>query len=227
MAKMKLMEVLNKLLGGKLNEEIDIDLDDETKEDKSEHNEKDELTKEKEEDINKANSEEEKEKVDTSEEKDDNIEKDEKVEVNEMDDIKMFEDGWFDEASGSVDLSKIKNPEALAAIQLLTNKYKAEKEQRLISDSLNDTLKEYSLAVSEDTLRKVLDTSGVKIDKDGKVVGVKEAIEALKTKEPGFFKDKEKESNPLNEGFNPVEKKNTENVNSFSQAFRLMDEINN
>ena len=227
MAKMKLMEVLNKLLGGKLNEEIDIDLDDETKEDKSEHNEKDELTKEKEEDINKANSEEEKEKVDTSEEKDDNIEKDEKAEVNKMDDIKMFEDGWFDEASGSVDLSKIKNPEALAAIQLLTNKYKAEKEQRLISDSLNDTLKEYSLAVSEDTLRKVLDTSGVKIDKDGKVVGVKEAIEALKTKEPGFFKDKEKESNPLNEGFNPVEKKNTENVNSFSQAFRLMDEINN
>ena len=227
MAKMKLIEALNKLLVGKLDEEIDIDLDDETKEDKSEHNEIDESTKEKEEDINKVNSEEEKEKVDTSEEKDDNIKKDEKAEVNEMADIKIFEDGWFDEASGSVDLSKIKNPEALAAIQLLTNKYKAEKEQRLISDSLNDTLKEYSLAVSEDTLRKVLDTSGVKIDKDGKVVGVKEAIEALKTSEPGFFKDKEKESNPLNEGFNPVEKKNTENVNSFSQAFRLMDEINN
>ena len=227
MAKMKLMEVLNKLLVGKLDEEIDIDLDDETKDDKSEHDKTDESTKEKEEDINKANSEEEKEKVDTSEEKDDNIKKDEKAEVNEMADIKIFEDGWFDEASGSVDLSKIKNPEALAAIQLLTNKYKAEKEQRLISDTLNDTLKEYSLNVSDDTLRKVLDTSGVKIDKDGKVVGVKEAIEALKTSEPGFFKDKEKESNPLNEGFNPVEKKNTENVNSFSQAFRLMDEINN
>ena len=231
MAKMKLMEVLNKLLVGKLDEEIDIDLDDETKDDK---NKTDESTKEKEEDINKVNSEEEKEKVDTSEEKDDKVEKatdkvekNEKAEVNEMADVKMFEDGWFDEASGSVDLSKIKNPEALAAIQLLTNKYKAEKEQRLISDSLNDTLKEYSLAVSEDTLRKVLDTSGVKIDKDGKVVGVKEAIEALKTTEPGFFKDKEKESNPLNEGFNPVEKKNTENVNSFSQAFKLMDEINN
>ena len=122
-----------------------------------------------------------------------------------MADIKIFEDGWFDEASGSVNLEKIKNPEALAAIQLLTNRYKVEKEQRLISDSLNDTLKEYSLAVSDDTLRKVLDTSGVKIDKDGKVVGIKEAIEALKTTEPGFFKDKEKESNPLNEGFNPVE----------------------
>ena len=142
-----------------------------------------------------------------------------------MADMKIFEDGWFDEASGSVNLEKIKNPEALAAIQLLTNKYKAEKEQRLIDDSLNDILKEYSLAVSEDTLRKMLDTSGVKIDKDGKVVGVKEAIETLKTSEPALFKDKEKESNPLNEGFNPNEKKNTENVNSFAQAFKLMDEI--
>lgn len=227
MAKMKLMEALSKLLVGKLDEEIDIDLGDESKDDKSEPNKTDESTKDDKSEVEKVNSEEEKDKVDTSEKTTDKVEKDEKAEVKEMADIKMFEDGWFDEASGNVDLGKIKNPEALAAIQLLTNKYKAEQDKRLISDSLNDTLKEYSLAVSEDTLRKVLDTSGVKIDKDGKVVGVKEAIEALKTAEPGFFKDKEKESNPLNEGFNPVEKKNTENVNSFSQAFRLMDEINN
>lgn len=227
MAKMKLMEALSKLLVGKLDEEIDIDLGDESKDDKSEPNKTDESTKDDKSEVEKVNSEEEKDKVDTSEKTTDKVEKDEKAEVNEMADIKMFEDGWFDEASGNVDLGKIKNPEALAAIQLLTNKYKAEQDKRLISDSLNDTLKEYSLAVSEDTLRKVLDTSGVKIDKDGKVIGVKEAIEALKTAEPGFFKDKEKESNPLNEGFNPVEKKNTENVNSFSQAFRLMDEINN
>lgn len=227
MAKMKLMEVLNKLLAGKLDEEIDIDLGDEPKDYKSEHDKKDESTKDDKSEVDKVNNEEEKDKVNTSKKTTNKVEKDEKAEVNKMDDIKMFEDGWFDEESGNVDLGKIKNTEALAAIQLLTNKYKDEKEQRLINDSLNDTLKEYSLAVSEDTLRKVLDTSGVKIDKDGKVVGVKEAIEALKTSEPGFFKDKEKESNPLNEGFNPVEKKNTENVNSFSQAFRLMEEINN
>lgn len=227
MAKMKLVEALSKLLAGKLDEEIDIDLDNEAKDNKSETNKTDESTKDDKSEVEKENNEEEKGKEEASKEKTDEVKKDEKEEVEEMADIKIFEDGWFDEASGNVDLGKIKNPEALAAIELLTNKYKVEKEQRLISDSLNDTLKEYSLAVSEDTLRKVLDTSGVKIDKDGKVVGVKEAIEALKTTEPGFFKDKEKESNPLNEGFNPVEKKNTENVNSFSQAFRLMDEINN
>ena len=227
MAKMKLVEALNKLLAGKLDEEIDIDLDNEAKDNKSEPNKTDESTKDDKSEVEKENNEEEKGKEEASKEKTDEVKKDEKEEVEEMADIKIFEDGWFDEASGNVDLGKIKNPEALAAIELLTNKYKVEKEQRLINDSLNDTLKEYSLAVSEDTLRKVLDTSGVKIDKDGKVVGVKEAIEALKTTEPGFFKDKEKESNPLNEGFNPVEKKNNDNVNSFSQAFRLMDEINN
>lgn len=227
MAKMKLMEALNKLLVGKLDEEIDIDLGDEPKDDKSESDKTDESTKDDKSEVEKVNSEVEKVNNDTSNKDEKTNNKNNETEVKEMADIKIFEDGWFDEASGNVNLEKIKNPEALAAIQLITNKYKAEKEQRLISDSLNDTLKEYSLAVSEDTLRKVLDTSGVKIDKDGKVVGVKEAIEALKTTEPGFFKDKDKESNPLNEGFNPVEKKNTENVNSFAQAFKLMDEINN
>ena len=68
--------------------------------------------------------------------------------------------------------------------------------------------------------------SNVKIDKDGKATGIKEALEDLKSSEPGFFKDKDKESNPLNEGFNPVEKKDTDNVASFAQAFRLMEEIN-
>lgn len=227
MAKMKLLDVLNKLLAGKLDEEVDIDLKDETKGEKGNSDNIDESTKDSNLEVEKVNSEVEKVNNDTSNKDEKTNNENNEAEVKEMGDIKIFEDGWFDEASGSVNLEKIKNPEALAAIQLLTNRYKAEKEQRLISDSLNDTLKEYSLAVSDDTLRKVLDTSGVKIDKDGKVVGIKEAIEALKTTEPGFFKDKDKESNPLNEGFNPVEKKNTENVNSFAQAFKLMDEINN
>ena len=225
MAKKTLGDILKLAFGSKLDEEVDIELSNDSSEKKDDQVDNKESTKDDKSEVDKVNSEEEKNMDNTSDKKDVDEEKTEKAEEKEMADIKIFEDGWFDEASGNVDLGKIKNPEALAAIQLLTNKYKAEKEQRLIDDSLNDTLKEYSLNVSEDTLRKVLDTSGVKIDKDGKVVGVKEAIEALKTAEPGFFKDKEKESNPLNEGFNPVEKRNTENVNSFAQAFKLMDEI--
>ena len=38
------------------------------------------------------------------------------------------------------------------------------------------------------------------------------------------FKDVEKESNPLNEGFSPVDKQSNSNLNSFSQAFKLMEE---
>lgn len=138
----------------------------------------------------------------------------------------IFEDGWMNNETGEIDETKIKNPEVLAAVQAITGRVKAERDQRMIADSLNNELKNYSLNVSEDTLRKVLDMSKVSIDKDNKVTGVKEALEALKTAEPGFFKDKEKESNPLNEGFNPVDKRGTDNISSFSQAFKLMEEIN-
>ena len=140
--------------------------------------------------------------------------------------MEIFEDGWMNNETGEIDESKIKNPEVLAAVQAITGRMKAERDQRMIADSLNNELKNYSLNVSEDTLRKVIDMSKVSIDKDNKVTGVKEALEALKTAEPGFFKDKEKESNPLNEGFNPVEKRGTDNISSFSQAFKLMEEIN-
>ena len=107
MAKMKLMEVLNKLLAGKLDEEIDIDLGDEPKDYKSEHDKKDESTKDDKSEVDKVNNEEEKDKVNTSKKTTNKVEKDEKAEVNKMDDIKMFEDGWFDEESGNVDLESL------------------------------------------------------------------------------------------------------------------------
>lgn len=151
---------------------------------------------------------------------------DDKTAKKEENDMAIFSEGWYDAATGKVDESKISNEEVLNAIKTLQTTYENEKKQRIISDSINTELENYSLGVSKDMLIKVLDTSGIKIGKDGKVEGVKEAIDALKTSEPGFFKDKDKESNPLNEGFNPVEKHNSDNVNSFSEAFRLMEEIN-
>ena len=95
----------------------------------------------------------------------------------------------------------------------------------MISRAVDDELKtNYSLSVRPETLKSMLDLSKVTIDESGKVTGVKEAIEALKADEPGLFKDKEKESNPLKEGFNPVEKGGSDKVHSFSDAFRLMEE---
>ena len=230
---MTLMEVLRQLLGSKADEEVDTTTKpDETNNGKEDQGKEKEETVEKEketkEEVKSADNEKEsKDKVNDGSEdsKDKTLENKDSSGNDGGEAMVLFEDGWFNSETGEIDESKIKNPEVLSAIQSITGRYKKEKEDRMIADSLNDELKNYSLNVSEDTLRKVLDMTNVKIDKDGKVVGIKEALENLKTAEPGFFKDKEKESNPLNEGFNPVEKKNTDNIGSFSQAFKLMEEI--
>jgi hypothetical protein len=225
------MEVLKQLLGSEVDEEVEIDGNPNKQEETKQEETKKDAPGDKATTVSEKKDEESKDNgVETKKEeapKNDDTKLDNKTDTSEKGDENMalFEEGWFNSETGEVDESKIKNPEALAAIQTLTAKVKQEKEQRLIADSLSEELKNYSLNVSEDTLKRVLDMSNVKLDKDNKVTGVKEALEALKTKEPGFFKDKEKESNPLNEGFNPVEKRGTDNVNSFSQAFKLMEEI--
>lgn len=223
---MTLMDILKQLLGSKVDEEVEITetttKQEETKEDAPDN--KDTTVSDKDEKENIDNGVDDK-KEDTPENNDSVVNNKTDTSESGGENMVLFEEGWFNSETGEVDESKIKNPEALAAIQTLTARVKQEKEQRMIADSLSEELKNYSLNVSEDTLKRVLDMTNVKIDKENKVVGVKEALEALKTKEPGFFKDKEKESNPLNEGFNPVEKRGTDNVNSFSQAFKLMEEI--
>lgn len=193
MAKKKLSEVLKDLFGADLDKEIEIS----------------EPTV----DENKEN----KELVDNKEEKVDDTSKKEEVKTSETDEtletkeeiIKIFEDGWYDATSGVINFDKIKNNEVLEAVKMLNGAYVAEKENRLIQDSLNEAIKGCSLTVSADTFKKVLDTSGVKIDKDGQVVGITEAISKLRESEPGFFVDKTKVSNSINEGFNPVEKPTT------------------
>ena len=237
---MTILEALKQLLGSKADEEVDTTTkpdetdngkedDSKEKEDDSKEKEDDSKEKEKETKVDVKPADNEKDSKDNvssdKESKDKTLENKDSSNNGGGETMELFEDGWFNSETGEIDESKIKNQEVLSAIQSITGRYKKEKEDRMIADSLNDELKNYSLNVSEDTLRKVLDMTNVKIDKDGKVVGIKEALENLKTAEPGFFKDKEKESNPLNEGFNPVEKKNTDSIGSFSQAFKLMEEI--
>ena len=219
------MDILKQLLGSKVDEEVEITETTTKQEETKEDAPGEKTTTVSDKDEKEIDNSVDDKKEDTPENEDNIV--DNKTDTSESggENMVLFEEGWFNSETGEVDESKIKNPEALAAIQTLTERVKKEKDQRMIADSLSEELKNYSLNVSEDTLKRVLDMSNVKIDKDNKVVGVKEALEALKTAEPGFFKDKEKESNPLNEGFNPVEKRGTDNVNSFSQAFKLMEEI--
>ena len=202
-------QILEDLLGSKLEEEVDIEMNEDKEKKSEESSNKDVSTEDNKSDDSKLIEDKDGKSGEASNKDKENKSEEDAAESVKEEVVKIFEDGWYDEASGSVNLDKIKNVEVLSAIKFITEKYQAEKEQRMIADSLNDELKNYSLNVSEDTLRKVLDTSGVKIDKDGKVIGVKEALESLKASEPNFFKDKEKESSPLNEGFNPVERQST------------------
>lgn len=215
---MTVMEMLRQLFGNRLDEDISDDKPDDNK-----------PTDDKKDDTKETVDNKEDKKEDTVDNNDNQV--DTSVNNNTDADNKeepamdIFESGWYDETSGRVDMSKIKNPEVLSAIQRLENRYAQERDARAISDSLRAELGNYSLRVSEDTLEKMLDKSNIKVQ-DGKVTGVKEALEALKKSEPGIFIDKEKESNPLNEGFNPVEKKSNGEPGSFSEAFKLMEEIN-
>lgn len=220
---MTLLEALKQLLGSKADDEVSLTDEPDKKDPKDEKDDPEDKKDDKKDDPEDPKDD-VKDPKDTKEDlKDDKGDPEVRKEVDTN--MAMFEDGWFNSDTGEIDESKITNTEALGAIKMIKDKLNKDNEARLIADSLNDELKNYSLNVSEDTLRKVLDMSKVKIGEDNKVTGVKEALEALKTAEPSFFKDKEKESNPLNEGFNPVEKRGTDNVNSFSQAFKLMEEI--
>lgn len=163
---------------------------------------------------------------DTEETKDEGSTEETK-DTDTVDNQKILSDGWFNADTNEIDFTKIGNSEVADALKVLNTQYVNERNNRLISDELNKELANYTLNVSEDTLKKVLSMADVKIDENSKVVGVKEAIDNLKSTEPGFFKETKAEGNPLvKEGFNPVEKASTTNLNSFSEAFRVMDEIN-
>lgn len=136
----------------------------------------------------------------------------------------IFEDGWFDETTGKVDTSKIKDDSVKNAFDMVLKRFSDNERAGLIDRAVDDELRNnYLLNVKPERLKSMLDLQQVTVT-DGVVSGVKEAIEALKADEPGLFRDKSKESNPLNEGFNPVERKNT-NPRSFMEAARLQEEI--
>ena len=160
---MKAMDLLKALLGSKLDEDINIDMSDSDSVNKSESNKSEENKEQKDESTKDKNvgSEEtisNKEKTDdkTSEQKEVETEIKDSTGKEEVKNMAIFEEGWFDSASGKINFDKIKNDEVLAAIKVLNDKYVDEKNQRMINDSINDELKNYKLAVSDETFRKVL-----------------------------------------------------------------------
>ena len=144
---MKTMDLLKKLFGSKLDEDIDIDMSDSDNVDKSESikgkegkEQKDESTKDK--NVGSEETISNKEKTDdkTSEQKEVETKVKDSTGKKEVNNMAIFEEGWFDSASGKINFDKIKNDEVLAAIKVLNDKYVDEKNQRMINDSINDRI---------------------------------------------------------------------------------------
>lgn len=125
-----------------------------------------------------------------------------------------YEEGFY--VDGKFNLNKINDKAFKDAISDYLKINQAKDNQRLIDDAYQAELKTRKLGISESTFKKVIDLSGVKVI-DGKVTGMKEAFDALNN-ETGIYK---KASNPIYEGFNPVDNKSAEQ----STMFQSFDEV--
>lgn len=131
--------------------------------------------------------------------------------------IKVLSDGWLLE-DGEVDYEKIGD-------ESLRNYIKG----------LNDRLKEsewdyqYKMAIMIEAMRsdmydtsdadRYISPSDLSMDEEGNVVGVKEAFSNLRKNKPHLFKPaKVGGDNPLDEGFNPVDKKVSGKPRSYAEA---------
>ena len=115
---------------------------------------------------------------------------------------KAFEEGFFKD--GKFDLDKINDASLKSALTEYTTAVQAKENQHVIDNAVKAELGKRHLAIKEDVFMKLLDLSKVKVDGD-KVTGVTEAFDALK--DSGVYKSAP--TSPLNQGFNPMENKNT------------------
>lgn len=116
---------------------------------------------------------------------------------------KVLEDGWL--VDGNVDLSKIHDETLASYISGL---------QKMIKDSIWEA--DYKLAILREALVRNMNNvddalmyityDKVSTDSDGKIIGVKEAFDKLKTDKPYLFKEDTAGNNPAEQGFNPVSK---------------------
>lgn len=142
-------------------------------------------------------------------------------EVEEMFKIPTFKDGYFD-------LESTDNEELKAVLKTANDYHKEQANSALINSALDNKLAGIKLhrGITKDAVLTLLDKSNISV-KDGKVIGVDEAFDALKSAQAGLFvSKKEVESNPVLEGFDPA-KGGTANTapNSFAEAFSMMEGI--
>lgn len=132
----------------------------------------------------------------------------------------MLEPGWFNPETLQIDESKVHNQEILNALKALKGEIDRIKLQYDIDNEINKALEGLKLTVNKATFKKLLDLSNVTRDKDGNIVGIKEAIEKLRAEEPGLFAKEDPNDNPLKQGFNPVKSASNKKL-SLEEAWQL------
>lgn len=139
--------------------------------------------------------------------------------------VPLFTEGWFDDVTGTLDFDKISNPEVADALKRVVENHNMKRADILKDNAINTALSEkYPLNVSRDLVTKLINRDSLTVNGD-KVSGVDAAIEAVRASEPNIFKDASKESNPLNEGFDPVTKTTVKAPSSFMQAFEIQEQL--
>ena len=148
----------------------------------------------------------------------------EKEENNkEKDEVKKMAVPKYDTQTGLFSLEGIEDAELKAVLKLANDTVRANANSALIAKAIDTKIGSIKLAdgISSDVILAVLDRTNIKVT-DGKVSGVDEAFEALKTNNAGLFAKENKESKPVLEGFNPAPVTNTGRVpNSFAEALAM------
>ena len=190
---MKLIDFLKKL-GINVDEEIDVTdkKEEETKTDTSKVNK----------DVDKK--EEDKSGDNTSDKKEET--KEQKEEVKEEPKVELK----FDEKTGLFDLKGIED-ESIKAVLTKANAYTINTANQVKIDKAFDEKMaglKIRKGITTDAVRSLVKMDGIKVEGD-KVVGIDEAFDALQKEQSGLFVQRQTaESNPMLEGFNPVQNSN-------------------
>lgn len=210
---MKLSDILKKI-GIDLDEEVDY-ANEQTL--ISDNKSKKEVTDDKKEEDKVASKDTKETKVDTKETKVDTKEtKEDTKETQEEIKVELK----FDDKTGLFDLKGIEDADIKAVLQR-ANDYTVKTANNVkIEKAFNEKLSGLKIrkGITNEVIKKMINFDDVKVDGD-KVVGLDEAFETLQKEQSGLFVQRnQSESNPMLEGFNPVQNNDSSSALNASLA---------
>lgn len=190
---MKLIDILKKL-GINIDDEIELTEKKEEKTDSETSKEKDIV----------INSEKKSEEIKTEEKSKETEEKIE--EQKEESEVELV----YDEKTGLFDTKGIKD-ESVLAVLTKANNYTINTANKVkIDKAFDEKMSGLKIrkGITPEAVRSLVKMDGIKVE-EGKVVGIDEAFETLQKEQSGLFVQRNQpESNPMLEGFNPVQNTN-------------------